>query len=135
MDAVNAHCIRLTEIQAKLEEEDELQDDIDEEPELDAIDIGGQLPTLTLKNEKNEDVEIGKIADDQGVVLFLVPKADTRESSPSDSPRSCSPSCQRDARAKPVASQTLMRRLKSSSMASTRSRQILLPLRQNGSQR
>jgi peroxiredoxin Q/BCP len=64
-----------------LEEEDELQDDVDDEPELDAIDIGGQLPSLSLKNEKGEDVEIAKLADDQGIVLFLVPKADTRTSS------------------------------------------------------
>lgn len=62
---------------AKLEEEDELQDDVDDEPELDAIDIGGQLPSLSLKNEKGEDIEIAKLTDDQGVVLFLVPKADT----------------------------------------------------------
>jgi len=62
---------------AKMEEEDELEDDIDEEPALDAIDIGDQLPTVTLKNEKGEDVEIGKLADEQGVVLFLIPKADT----------------------------------------------------------
>ena len=43
-----------------------------------AIDIGDSLPTLTLKNEKDEDVEIGELAAEKGVVLFLVPKADTR---------------------------------------------------------
>ena len=61
-----------------MEEEDELEDDEEEEPALDTVDIGDQLPTLTLKNEKGEDIEVGKLADDQGVVLFLVPKADTR---------------------------------------------------------
>ena len=42
------------------------------------IDIGDSLPELTLKNEKGEDVEISKLAAEKGVVLFLVPKADTR---------------------------------------------------------
>ncbi|KAL1689543.1 thioredoxin-like protein, partial [Schizophyllum commune] len=37
------------------------------------------LPSLTLKNEKDEDVDIGALAAkaERGVVLFLVPKADT----------------------------------------------------------
>ena len=29
-------------------------------------------------NEKDEDVEIGELAAEKGVMLFLVPKADTR---------------------------------------------------------
>ena len=44
-----------------------------------SIDIGDSLPTLTLKNEANEDVQIAELASEKGVVLFLVPKADTRE--------------------------------------------------------
>ncbi|KAJ3539630.1 hypothetical protein NM688_g6336 [Phlebia brevispora] len=42
-----------------------------------AIDIGDSLPTLTLKNEKGEDVEVAELAKEKGVILFLVPKADT----------------------------------------------------------
>ncbi|KAJ2920947.1 hypothetical protein H1R20_g16147, partial [Candolleomyces eurysporus] len=46
-------------------------------PALESIDIGGSLPTLTLKNEKGEDIQIADLANEKGVVLFLVPKADT----------------------------------------------------------
>ncbi|KAI0087206.1 thioredoxin-like protein [Irpex rosettiformis] len=42
-----------------------------------SIDIGDALPTLTLKNEKDEDIEVSSLATEKGVVLFLVPKADT----------------------------------------------------------
>ncbi|KAI0700299.1 peroxiredoxin Q [Cytidiella melzeri] len=42
-----------------------------------SIDIGDTLPTLTLKNEKDEDLEISTLAAEKGVILFLVPKADT----------------------------------------------------------
>lgn len=41
------------------------------------IDIGDTLPSLVLKNEKEEDVQIADIAREQGAVVFLVPKADT----------------------------------------------------------
>ncbi|KAF8235677.1 peroxiredoxin Q [Tricholoma matsutake] len=44
---------------------------------LPPVDIGDTLPTLTLKNEKNEDIQIADLASEKGVVLFLVPKADT----------------------------------------------------------
>lgn len=47
---------------------------------LSLIDIGGNLPDLTLKNEKGEDVQIANLAAEKGVILFLVPKADTRAS-------------------------------------------------------
>jgi len=43
------------------------------------IDVGGVLPTLTLKNEKDEDIQVADLASEKGVVMFLVPKADTRE--------------------------------------------------------
>jgi peroxiredoxin Q/BCP len=46
---------------------------------LSSIDIGDSLPTLTLENEKNEDIQIADLASENGVVLFLVPKADTRK--------------------------------------------------------
>ncbi|RDB16409.1 hypothetical protein Hypma_002779 [Hypsizygus marmoreus] len=48
-----------------------------EETKLASIDIGDVLPTLTLKNEKGEDVQIADLASEKGVILFLVPKADT----------------------------------------------------------
>ena len=44
------------------------------------IDIDGVLPDLTLKNEKGEDIQIANLASEKGVILFLVPKADTRAS-------------------------------------------------------
>ena len=47
---------------------------------LSLIDIGGNLPELTLKNEKGEDIQVANLASEKGVILFLVPKADTRES-------------------------------------------------------
>lgn len=42
------------------------------------IDIGDSLPSLTLKNEKGDDVDVSTLAAEKGVILFLVPKADTR---------------------------------------------------------
>ncbi|CAK5276819.1 unnamed protein product [Mycena citricolor] len=47
------------------------------EKELAAIDIGDSLPSITLKNEKDEDLDVATLTADQGLVLFLVPKADT----------------------------------------------------------
>ena len=44
------------------------------------IDIGGSLPDLTLKNEKGEDIQVANLATEKGVIIFLVPKADTRAS-------------------------------------------------------
>ncbi|KAG9041792.1 hypothetical protein FS837_011735 [Tulasnella sp. UAMH 9824] len=41
------------------------------------LQVGDTLPHLTLKNEKDEDVKIAELAKEKGVVLFLVPKADT----------------------------------------------------------
>lgn len=41
------------------------------------IDIGDSLPSITLKNEKGEDVDVSKLAAEKGVIFFLVPKADT----------------------------------------------------------
>lgn len=46
---------------------------------LATIDVGDALPSLTLQNEKGEDVEVSTLAAEKGVILFLVPKADTRE--------------------------------------------------------
>ncbi|PFH46912.1 hypothetical protein AMATHDRAFT_68800 [Amanita thiersii Skay4041] len=59
-------------------EEDEGEEAVEPEPEpLAPIDVGDTLPSLTLKNEKDEDVQVAEIAAQKGVVLFLVPKADT----------------------------------------------------------
>jgi len=44
---------------------------------LASIDIGDSIPSLTLKNEKDEDVEVASLTADKGLILFLVPKADT----------------------------------------------------------
>ncbi|KAJ7618054.1 thioredoxin-like protein [Roridomyces roridus] len=49
----------------------------EEEGKLGPIDIGDSLPSLTLKNEKDEDVDVSSLTADKGLVLFLVPKADT----------------------------------------------------------
>lgn len=50
------------------------------EAKLAPIDIGDALPTLTLKNEKGEDIQVAELASEKGVIIFLVPKADTRRS-------------------------------------------------------
>ncbi|KAH7929208.1 thioredoxin-like protein [Leucogyrophana mollusca] len=44
---------------------------------LPRIDIGDSLPSVTLKNEKGEDVDVGSLTSTNGVVFFLVPRADT----------------------------------------------------------
>lgn len=62
------------ETQDKAAEDGEQEE---EEESLQPIDIGGTLPTLTLKNEKDEDVQVADLAAQRGVVMFLVPKADT----------------------------------------------------------
>lgn len=62
------------------EEHDELADDDDEEDSnVKTLDIGELLPAVTLKNEKDEGVNVAELAAEKGLVLFLVPKADTRQ--------------------------------------------------------
>ncbi|KAJ3781232.1 thioredoxin-like protein [Lentinula aff. detonsa] len=39
--------------------------------------LGSFLPEITLKSEKEVDVQVSLLAENKGVVLFLVPKADT----------------------------------------------------------
>jgi peroxiredoxin len=41
------------------------------------LQIGDTIPDTTLKNEKEEDVNVKQLAED-GLVMFVVPKADTR---------------------------------------------------------
>lgn len=68
-------------VQSKADEEiDELEDDDDDSGSgIPILKIGDSLPSIILKNEKEEDVNVKEIASDTGVVVFLVPKADTRE--------------------------------------------------------
>ncbi|KAI0635205.1 AhpC-TSA-domain-containing protein [Trametes polyzona] len=47
------------------------------EVKLAPIDIGDVLPSYTLKNEKDEDVDVSSLTAEKGVIIFLVPKADT----------------------------------------------------------
>lgn len=42
-----------------------------------SVDLGDMIPSVTLKNENGEDVETSGLVTQRGVVLFLVPKADT----------------------------------------------------------
>lgn len=58
------------------EEQDELPDDGEDK----VLSIGDLLPTVTLKNEKDEDVNVAELAAEKGLILFLVPRADTRQS-------------------------------------------------------
>lgn len=44
------------------------------------IDVGDSLPSYILKNEQGEDVDVANLADESGVILFSIPKADTCES-------------------------------------------------------
>ncbi|KAI0674340.1 peroxiredoxin Q [Trametes maxima] len=44
---------------------------------LSPIDVGDILPSYTLKNEKDEDVDVATLTAEKGVIFFLVPKADT----------------------------------------------------------
>lgn len=48
-----------------------------ETPALEPIDIGGTLPSYILKNEEGEDIDIANLAEEKGVVIFSIPKADT----------------------------------------------------------
>jgi len=42
--------------------------------------VGEVLPDVLLKNEKGEDVRVADLAKETGVIIFAVPKADTRKS-------------------------------------------------------
>ncbi|CDO75860.1 hypothetical protein BN946_scf184833.g11 [Trametes cinnabarina] len=50
---------------------------VDKSAALSPIDIGDVLPSYTVKNEKDEDVDIASLAAEKGIVIFLIPKADT----------------------------------------------------------
>jgi len=65
------------EKKAKADAAEDEGDAVEPDPKLVTINIGDSLPVLTLKNEKDEDVDISTLTADKGLVLFLVPKADT----------------------------------------------------------
>ena len=44
------------------------------------VTVGNVLPNVVLKNEKGEDVRVAELTKETGVIIFAVPKADTRES-------------------------------------------------------
>ncbi|KAH9177704.1 peroxiredoxin Q [Lactarius sanguifluus] len=46
-------------------------------PVLASIDIGDTLPSYILKNEQGEDIDVAKLTEEKGVVIFSIPKADT----------------------------------------------------------
>ena len=64
--------------QVKLDEAAEGSSTVD----LAAIDVGDTLPSYTLKTEKDEDVDVATLTAEKGLILFLVPKADTRKLAP-----------------------------------------------------
>ena len=49
------------------------------------ITVGDVLPDVVLKNERDQDVRMADLAKETGVIIFAVPKADTRKSSQSPS--------------------------------------------------
>ena len=59
-------------------QKDELASDVSNDV-VKPLEVGDSLPVITLKNEKGEDVNVAEIANEGGVVMFLVPKADTRK--------------------------------------------------------
>ena len=60
--------------------------EVEVEGKIDSIDVGDSLPSILLKNEKGEEVDVAQLAAEKGVVMFLVPKADTRRCSGTHSP-------------------------------------------------
>ncbi|KAF8324902.1 thioredoxin-like protein [Cantharellus anzutake] len=63
------------------EDEDQIEDDGSGEGETadgKELQVGDILPDITLKNEKGDDIKVNDLTSaEQGVVFFLVPKADT----------------------------------------------------------
>lgn len=60
-------------VQPAIEEGDESK------VEEDVLTIGAYMPSVTLKNDKGEDVETVTLYKETGVVIFAAPKADTRK--------------------------------------------------------
>ncbi|KAI0254500.1 thioredoxin-like protein [Lactifluus subvellereus] len=46
-------------------------------PLLAPINIGDSLPSYIVKNEQGEDVDVAKLTEETGAILFSIPKADT----------------------------------------------------------
>jgi hypothetical protein len=100
------------------------------------IEVGQTLPSFVLKNEKDEDVDVSTLTAEKGLVLFLVPKADTR-ASPSFAYEKILCSCTLQPGARPrradSGTSTLISPLTTS--RSTVLAQILQPLRPSGRRR
>jgi peroxiredoxin Q/BCP len=62
----------------KAKSDSDAEKEEEEDNDLSSVDIGDKLPSLVLKNEKGEDIQVADLTAENGVVLFLVPKADTR---------------------------------------------------------
>ena len=73
-------CRRLQAKKAKEEAEAEVSGE--EAKTIKPLEIGDPIPDVTLKNEEGEDVKVRELlsGETKGLVLFLVPKADTRKS-------------------------------------------------------
>ncbi|KDQ16818.1 hypothetical protein BOTBODRAFT_106548 [Botryobasidium botryosum FD-172 SS1] len=60
-------------------EEDEIAEEEEKSADeaIKALELGDTLPSLTLLNEKMEEINVGEITGEKGAVLFLVPRANT----------------------------------------------------------
>ena len=56
-----------------------IDEDAEAKAEEVALVVGALLPQMKVKNEKGEDIEVSTLAAETGVVIFIAPKADTRE--------------------------------------------------------
>lgn len=56
---------------------------------LKPIDIGDTLPTLVLRNEKDEEFDVSTVVKTKGAIIFLVPKVNTGKLFSCISPASC----------------------------------------------
>ena len=72
-------CVMIHEIVPEQAKSDKGEGDEAAVPEIAPIDIGDSLPSLNLKTEKGEEVDVSTLTAEKGVIFFLVPKADTRE--------------------------------------------------------
>jgi len=85
-DKVEAEVVKAPEDKMDVDDPKEEVDELSSEkasPKAEEIikelQVGDKLPDWSFENEKGEMVEIAKLAGEQGLVLFLVPKADTRK--------------------------------------------------------
>ncbi|KAF4566456.1 thioredoxin-dependent peroxiredoxin [Pleurotus pulmonarius] len=55
----------------------EHEENTEDNDTLPKIDLGDILPSILLKNEEDVEVDVADLVSEKGLVLFLVPKADT----------------------------------------------------------